>query len=81
MLGIAMQDEDFRLELKIEPTDYGACRRVRSSPVGPVSAPFELTVTRRELDELWASLRSAAQPMRLTGIAARAVAGLGRSSV
>ena len=55
-----MFQDEFRLDLIIEQTDYGCVCRARTSPVGPVSAPFDLSLTRRELDGLWGSLRSAA---------------------
>jgi hypothetical protein len=57
--GQVMLQDDFRLDLLIEQTDYGCFCRVRSSPVGSVVAPFDLTVGRRELDDLRASLQSA----------------------
>lgn len=56
-----MEQDDYRIELSVEQTDYGYMTRVRTSPVGPVSAPFELTVGRRQLAELQASLRAASQ--------------------
>ncbi|MFN2202080.1 MAG: CHAT domain-containing protein [Caldilineaceae bacterium] len=54
-----MQQDEFRLELKIEATDYGYMVRARTSGYYPDSAPFEFTVTRRELTDLHNAMRAA----------------------
>ncbi len=57
--GQVMTVHDYRMDLIVEPTDYGFISRVRSSPVGPASASFDLSITRRQLSELHIALQSA----------------------
>ncbi len=53
------KQQDYRIDLIIEPTDYGYVSRVRYSPFGPASAPFNFSITRRELHSLLTSLHAA----------------------